>query len=66
MASLWIAKNIISRLFREMQTYVFLIGFPILSGFIALAMVSGFSVQTVGVAGLENEEMLEYLKFSEM
>lgn len=66
MASLWIAKNIISRLFREVQTYIFLIGFPILSGFIALAMVSGFSVQTVGVAGLENEEMLEYLKFSEM
>lgn len=66
MASLWIAKNIITRLFREMQTYFFLIGFPILSGFIALAMVSGFSVQTVGVAGLENQGMLEHLKFSEM
>ncbi|QNO15566.1 ABC transporter permease [Alkalicella caledoniensis] len=65
MVSIWIAKNIISRLFREIQTYIFLIIFPILSAFIALAMVSNVSSITVGVAGLENKEMLEYFQLSD-
>lgn len=65
MVSIWIAKNIISRLFREIQTYIFLIVFPILSAFIALAMVSSVSSITVGVAGLEDKEMLEYFQLSD-
>ena len=65
MVSIWIAKNIISRLFREIQTYIFLIVFPILSAFIAMAMVSSISSITVGVAGLEDKELLEYFQLTD-
>ncbi len=64
MASIWIAKNILTRLFRELQTYIFLIFFPILSAFIAIAMVSGQSTLVVGVSGLEESSMLEYFNYN--